>query len=486
MGLNYKDALIIVAVAFFVISIVIAANGAVGAIYHVPFPVIARASWGFYGSYIATLSRLVLAVVWFAIHNVNGGNAVRVMIGAIWPSFLHVENGIPAGQGITTQGMVGYTIYWIVQLPLLCVRPEKVRWLFVVKSVLVPIAWVAILIWAFVAEGGGSMFQEKSTSTSTSTSTYSWLFLANMTSILGNYATTSVNQSDFSRYSRVSAKWQLLYVPMLPIVFTFISFIGIAASSAGQARYYGGTGEVPWDPTVLISNWSSRACRFFAAASFVLASLGVNISANSISAANDLAALAPRYFNIRRGQLLCAVLSWCLVPWKILESAESFLNFMSAYAIFLAPVAAIMLCDYWVVKQRKYDTLALYQPFNQTYRYSFARVVSGRVFSVWGVNWRAIIAFFAGVVPSLPGLIHSVNNSVEIGVGSHPYQFGWFLGFVGASGVYVGLSWWFPARETVVQRAVLADEVYEGRALTGLGIEEVEAERDDEHKAFKV
>ncbi|BCR85977.1 uncharacterized protein ACHE_21435S [Aspergillus chevalieri] len=411
------------------------------------------------------------------------------MIGAIWPSFLRVDNGIPAGQGITTQGMVGYTIYWIVQLPLLCVRPEKVRWLFVVKSVVVPVAWIAILIWAFVAEGGGSMFQESPSSTTMSGSTYSWLFLANMTSILGNYATTSVNQSDFSRYSRVSARWQLLYVPMLPIVFTFISFIGIAASSAGQARYYGGTGDVPWDPTVLISNWSSRACRFFAAASFVLASLGVNISANSISAANDLAALAPRFFNIRRGQLLCAVLSWCLVPWKILESAESFLNFMSAYAIFLAPVAAIMLCDYWVVKQSKYDTLALYQPFNQTYRYSFARVIYGKEVSVWGVNWRAIAAFLAGVVPSLPGLIHSVNGSVEVGVGIHPYQFGWFLGFVGASGVYVGLSWWFPARETVVQRAVLADEIYEGRALTGLGIEEVETEAEagrDEYKEVKV
>ena len=44
-------------------AMVIAANGAVGAIYHAPFPVIARASWGFWGSYIAVLSRLVLAVV---------------------------------------------------------------------------------------------------------------------------------------------------------------------------------------------------------------------------------------------------------------------------------------------------------------------------------------------------------------------------------------------------------------------------------------
>jgi NCS1 nucleoside transporter family len=234
---------------------------------------------------------------------------------------------------------------------------------------------------------------------------------------------------------------------MLPIVFTFISFIGIAASSAGQSRY---GGKIPWDPIVLISHWTSRACRFFAAFSFALASLGVNISANSISAANDLTALAPQYINLRRGQIICAILSWCLVPWKILASAGSFLNFMSAYAIFLGPIGAIMLWDFWLVKRRKYNTLALYQPSNPTYRYS-----------AWGMNWRALAAFLVGVAPNLPGLIASVNSSIDVGVGIHPYQFGWLLGFVGTSIVYVVLSLWFPARESLVERAVLADEIYD-------------------------
>ncbi|PKX96147.1 NCS1 allantoate transporter [Aspergillus novofumigatus IBT 16806] len=426
VGLSWRESLSIVAISFLIISFVIAANGAVGAIYHIPFPVIARASWGFWGSYVAIISRVILAIFWFAIQNVNGGNAVRCMIGAIWPSFLTLKNDIPEDEGITTAGMVGYLIFFIVQFPFLCIHPNKVRWLFVAKSIIVPIAWLAILVWAFVAEGGGAIFDQKPT---VSGSKYSWLFLANMTSVLGNYATLSVNQSDFSRYSRVSPKWQLLYIPMLPIVFTFISFIGIAASSAGQSRY---GGDIPWDPIVLISHWTSRACRFFAAFSFALASLGVNISANSISAANDLTALAPQYINLRRGQIICAVLSWCLVPWKILASAGSFLNFMSAYAIFLGPVGAIMLWDFWLVKRRKYDTLALYQPSNPTYRYS---------------------------------------ASIDVGVGIHPYQFGWLLGFVGTSIVYVGLSLWFPARETLIERAeVLGEGV--GREEKMLGVKD--------------
>ncbi|KAJ5945945.1 hypothetical protein N7454_002784 [Penicillium verhagenii] len=451
VGLTYKEALAIIAISFFIISFVIAGNGTVGATYHIPFPVIARASWGFWGSYIPIVSRVILAVFWFAIQNINGGNAVRVMLGAIWPSYLRLENGIPADQGITTNGMVAYLIFWVVQFPFLCLHPNKLRWLFTVKSVLVPIAWIAILIWAFVAEKGGGG--------------YSWLFLANMTSVLGNYATLSVNQSDFSRYSRVSPRWQLLYIPMLPIIFTFIGFIGIAASSAGQSHY--NLSSIPWDPTVLISYWPNRSCRFFAAFSFALASLGVNISANSLSAANDFTALAPRFINIRRGQILCALLSWALVPWKILESADNFLNFMSAYAIFLGPIGAIMLFDYWVIRKQMYDSLALYQLWNPVYRYEFR--VFGKVIS--GVNWRAVVAFLVGVAPNLPGLINTVNSSIEVGVGVHPYQFGWLLGFFSTAVVYIGLSWAFPATEAAVEKAVHPDEVYEEAGAVVMGVE---------------
>ncbi|PGH00847.1 hypothetical protein AJ79_08099 [Helicocarpus griseus UAMH5409] len=445
VGLSWRESLGIIALAFFIISWVIAFNGATGVIYHSPFPVLARASWGFWGSYVAIISRVILAVFWFAIQNVNGGNAVRVMIGAIWPSFLNIPNHIPEEEGITTNGMAAYVIFFVIQFPFLCMHPNNVRWLFMAKSVIVPIAWIAMLIWAFTSTDGGEIFHQRPT---VSGSAYSWAFLGSLTSVIGNYATLSVNQADFSRYSRVSVKWQILYVPMLPIIFTFLSFIGVAVSSAAQAKYKLAT--IPWDPIEVISLWDNRACQFFGAFSLALASLGVNISANSLSAANDLMALAPRFINIRRGQLICALISWVLVPWKILASAGSFLNFMSAYAVFLGPIAGIMLFDFWVIKGRKYDSVALYQP-DSIYRYTK------------GVNWRAIVAFVVGVAPSIPGLANSVNPNVNAGVGVHAYQIGWFVGIAGTSLVYMALSYIYPARETQIERAVLPDEIYESR-----------------------
>ena len=261
-------------------------------------------------------------------------------------------------------------------------HPNSLRYLFITKSILVPICFIAILIWSFRSTGGtGGPLLSSSARAKIGGSAYSYAWLSSLTSVIGNYATLSVNMPgenfqltkhqiigvddiqtnsmpDFSRYSKASVKWQWLYVPMLPVVFTFISFIGIAATSAGQEHY----GQLDWNPANLIANWPNRSCKFFAGFAFSLAALGVNISANSLSAANDLAALFPSYINIRRGQLLCALVAWIMVPWRILATASGFLNFMSAYSVFLGPIAAILVWDFWWIHDMKYDVVALYHP----------------------------------------------------------------------------------------------------------------------------
>jgi hypothetical protein len=76
-----------------------------------------------------------------------------------------------------------------------------------------------------------------------------------------------------------------------------------------------------WNPIDIISLWmksgshAGRAAAAFGAIGLIIVTLGINISANSISAANDLMSFCPKYINIRRGQLLAAVIgSWGFVP----------------------------------------------------------------------------------------------------------------------------------------------------------------------------
>jgi NCS1 family nucleobase:cation symporter-1 len=126
--------------------------------------------------------------------------------------------------------------------------------------------------------------------------------------------------------------------PLHPLVRLMIAESGIAVTSAGETLY----GEIIWDPPRLVDMWDSRAAAFFASFSFMLATLGSNISANSLSAANDMIVLFPSYINIRRGQIICAILGgWALCPWEILASAPRFLTFMSGYTVFLGPFAAM-------------------------------------------------------------------------------------------------------------------------------------------------
>ena len=110
---------------------------------------------------------------------------------------------------------------------------------------------------------------------------------------------------------------QYIQIIVIPIGFTLASFIGIAVTSTGVALY----GQLLWDPLKLIDQWDNRIYAFLISLAFVLSTLGSNISANSLGAGNDMAALWPRYINIRRGQVICAILGgWALCPWKILAT----------------------------------------------------------------------------------------------------------------------------------------------------------------------
>lgn len=63
---------------------------------------------------------------------------------------------------------------------------------------------------------------------------------------------------------------------------------------------------------------------------------------------------------------------------------------MSSYSIVLAPLAAILASDFFLVKKCRYDVPALYD-LRSIYRYN-----------KWGINWRALIALVVAVGPNLP------------------------------------------------------------------------------------
>lgn len=157
--------------------------------------------------------------------------------------------------------------------------------------------------------------------------------------------------------------------------------------------------------------------------------------------------LWPKYINIRRGVIITTVTAgWIMVPWLIISNAASLLNFMSAMGVFLAPIAAILGCDYWVIKKKAIDVPALYR---RSARYSYQNAC--------GTNWRAAVAFTIGLVPNLPGMAAAVNTSLDIGGASYIYDMFYLYGFTSTFAVYAVLSWCFPSPTTLIPHAVHQD-----------------------------
>lgn len=92
-------------------------------------------------------------------------------------------------------------------------------------------------------------------------------------------------------------------------------------------------GQAYWNPYDLLNgildeSYSSkaRAGVFFASASFAFATLGTSIACNFIPFAADVTCLLPKYINIIRGQLLCLVIAFSIVPWYVIHDIYHILN----------------------------------------------------------------------------------------------------------------------------------------------------------------
>ncbi|KAK7211583.1 hypothetical protein V2G26_018761 [Clonostachys chloroleuca] len=462
-GLGTTDAILIALLAGFCNAVPTVLNGAIGAKYHIPFPVVIRSSFGYWFSYFAVVSRCILALFWFSLQGYSGCSSIEAIIVAIWPSFASLPNSLPESAGITTKTMVCYLIYNIFQFPLLLIPTHKLQWLFLAKAVMVPPMVLGMTIWTCLRAGGSiEIFQVQPTVFGADRV---WLWLGTLTSVTGGYSTIAVNIPDFSRFSK-SHRAQWIQLPLIPFLKVFVSLFGIICTGASIHIY----GQYVWDPLKIVSSWGTtpggRFLAFVCAVIWLIAQVCTNISANSISFANDMTTLFPKWFNIRRGVVFASLVgAWGLVPWKINKAAGSLLSFMSGYAIILGPFAGIMVADYYLVRRKELDVIELYDSQGK-YRYN-----------KFGVNWRAFVVFFSVFIPLLPGLARVVSpSSVSIDMGlRHLYSISWLFGFITSLVSYFLLMKIFPAKSTMTRSQSSIEGVEAAISQSTVGVDKEKA-----------
>lgn len=214
--------------------------------------------------------------------------------------------------------MTSYVIFHLIQFPFLLIPSHKLQNLFLAKSILVPPMAIGMLIWICLQAGGSNAIINQPSTLSGATRAWAWL--ATLTSITGGFSTLAVNISDFSRFSK-SPNAQLWQAPVIPILKIVTALFGIVATGAARVAY----GEDLWNPLDLVAKWQSPAGRFggfVCSIIWIMAQVCCNISANSVSFANDATTMFPKWINIKRGMMLCSLFGgFALVPWLMVSSA---------------------------------------------------------------------------------------------------------------------------------------------------------------------
>ncbi|EME82746.1 uncharacterized protein MYCFIDRAFT_80362 [Pseudocercospora fijiensis CIRAD86] len=369
--------------------------------YHVGFPLYARISAGIYGSLC---------------------------------SWENIPNHLPSSAGITTPPILAFFLTWLLQFPFAWLHPSKAGPLFVVKSVLSPIAYIATMIWALVKFNGVELNLGK---TETTGSALGGAFMRAINTVVSGVVPPMVNIADLARYGNRPRD----IVPLTIGLFLSkpaVILLGLFTTAAG-AKHFGVADWNLWDlyGRVLDEFWGpgARTLVFLGAFIQCFATIVRNVSSNAIPVGCDLSGLFPKYFTIVRGMVLCHVLVWPVVPWLLVNSAKNFLTFLGSYLCLITPVVAVMIVDYWISRRGNLHVPSLYRPESGS-PYYYTRGFNIRAYVAWAVGVVLVISGISGAIK--PGSVSQTVVNVD--------NCGFILSFTGAAVTYYILCLIWPVQ----------------------------------------
>ncbi|MFK4105436.1 NCS1 family nucleobase:cation symporter-1 [Streptomyces sp. NPDC019531] len=389
LGMDWKQAVFTIALANIIVLVPMLATGHAGPKYGIPFPVLARASFGLRGANIPALIRAAVACGWFGIQTWIGGSGIFVLgsklTGGHWE-----DAGRIAGNPWPL--WLCFLLFWALQIAIIYRGMEFLRhfenWAapFVIVGALVLLIWIAVK-----ADGFGALLDQPSK--------LGWgpdfwpVFFPSLMGMIGFWATLSLNIPDFTRFG-ASQKAQTWGQSLgLPTTMTLFAVLAVLVTSGSEVVY----GEAIWDPVALAAKTDNAFGLLFALIIVLVATISVNIAANVVSPAYDLANLAPKFINFRTGALITGVVGILIFPWKLISTPEFYIfTWLGVVGGLLGTVAGILIADYWIVRRTVLHLVDLYTP-------------GGRYWYTNGWNWRAIAAFVVGGLLAVGGSYSAVG-----------------------------------------------------------------------------
>src|SRR5438876_7546093 len=266
-GMNWKQAVITIFVGNVIVMVPMLLNSHPGAKYGIPFPVLARASFGVLGANVAAVLRALVACGWFGIQTWIGGEAISTLLATLAPGWKQ----FPYGTAIC------FLLFWLINLVVILKGIEYIRFLQGISAPVLLGVGLLLLAWAYHSAGGfGPMLSARSRFGNFSD--FLKFLIPALNGTVGFWATISLNIPDFTRFARGQREQAIGQALALPTTMTLYAFIGIVVTSATVVIY----GTAIWDPVLLLSRFHSPVAVVLSLISILLAALRVSLGASGV------------------------------------------------------------------------------------------------------------------------------------------------------------------------------------------------------------
>jgi len=438
-GMTWRLALLTITLGNLIVLAPMMLNAHAGTKYGIPFPVLLRASFGTLGANVPALMRALVACGWFGIQCWIGGSAIYTLVAVIAGFEPHGSANLIPVVGLTPGQLVCFLAFWVINIFVILSGIETIKWLETLAAPFLLLIGFGLLWWALRMAGGFDVvFSDETVSRirgDLAADFDFWkAFWPNLTAMVGFWATLSLNIPDFTRYVARQKDQMLGQLVGLPTTMAIYSFIGIAVTSATVVIF----GEAIWDPVQVIGRFPNPVIVAFALFGLTVATLSTNIAANVVSPANDFSNLWPRVISFKRGGLITGIIGILIFPWKLYTDLAAYIfTWLIGYSALLGSVGGVMIADYYLIRKRRLEPDDLYL---EKGRYAYGG-------SGW--NWRALVAVFAGILPSAPGFIMRASGGGIVVPEAFQtiYTYAWFVSFIVAFVTHTILCKIFPFAE---------------------------------------
>lgn len=384
-GLNGWAVFAAIILAGVIVMYLVNLSGRPSVKYGIPYPVFARVSMGVFGANFPAMIRGIVAIFWYGAQTYFASTAVALLLATITGS-----KGGATFLGLTTIDWISYLFVWCFQMFLFWRGIEWIRRFLNWAGPLVYVVMIGLMIVVWV-KAGASLLSEtgnifRGTGADYQGSSVS-AFVAIVGTMVAYFAAVVINFGDFGRFVKNEKEMKKGNLIGLPLNIAFFSFIALIVTAGTVVLF----GEQLTNPTDIVARVDSLPLTVVAAITFFMATIGINLVANFVPPAYDLANLFPSKINFRIGGMITAVIAFPIgALWVAVISQLGIFGFVNTLGAVLAPMYGIMVADYYLIKKQELDVQDL-----------FSAEPGGKYYYDGGWNKKALFAFFPAAVFSV-------------------------------------------------------------------------------------